>query len=242
MTKTYIYARVSTTQQSLDSQKKSCWEYCEEELGLELDDIEIIHDKSTGTDTNREGYQQLMELAKQGKVERVVVKEVSRIARNMSDLNRSISRLCDDYNVAVHIIESGLVINEDEVDDNKLIDDRMVMQILGIAAEIEAKLNKQRARAGLAAAEAAGKWKGRPPFGFDVENGYLTPNQNYEKAIAIIGRIEDDESVRSTARHADVSRSTVRNVVDRKELYFDTYETDYEINGERVEEIESVEE
>lgn len=216
---TAIYARVSTEEQSLEGQKKSAWEYATEDLDVDPSDIAILEDKSTGTNTDRSGYRELMERAEADQLDRVVVREVSRIARNMRDLNRTVGRLVDDHGVSIHIIDAGLHIGEDAGD--QLVDDEIVLQLLGIAAELEAKLNKERTLAGLAAAQDAGKHTGRPPFGFDTDDdGYLVPNENFDKAIAVIERIEEeDESIRSTARYAGIARSTVRNVVDRKEHY-----------------------
>ena len=227
MATTYIYSRVSTDEQSHDQQVGACADYCEERLGLDSIDINVIRDTATGTNTNRDGYQQLISKAEDGEVDRVVVKEVSRIARNMRDLNRAVGQLVDDNGVALHILDSGLKIGEDE--DQGLFDDRLVLQMLGIAAEIEAKLTKQRTQAALNAARSQGKWTGRPPYGFDVVDGYLVPNENYDQAVAIISSIEEGASVRSTAKAADVSRSTVRNIVDRKSLYLDEYDSDFEI-------------
>lgn len=76
-----------------------------------------------------------------------------------------------------------------------------------------------RTRLGIEAAKQAGKHTGRPPFGFDVTNGYLTPNQDYDVAVEIIERIEKGESKRSTARFAGVSRATIDRILDRKDLY-----------------------
>jgi len=219
MAATAIYARVSTDKQSLEGQKKSSWEYATEELGIEPADIVVLEDKSTGTDTDRSGYRELMTKAEAGEIDRVIVREVSRIARNMRDLNRTVGRLADDHDVSIHIIDAGLHIGDDAGDD--LVDDSMVLQLLGMAAELEAKLNKERTMAGLAAAQEAGKHTGRPPYGFDTDDeGYLIPNENFDTALAIIERIEeDDESIRSTAKHAGVSRPTVRNIVDRQDFY-----------------------
>jgi len=219
MPATAIYVRVSTPDQSLDGQKQAAWDYCVETLDESPGNIVVLEDKSTGTDTERSGYRELMNRASAGEFDRVVVREVSRIARNMRDLNRTVGSLVDDHGVSVHIIDAGLAVGEDA--DESLIDDEMILQLLGIAAELEAKLNKERTKAGLAAAQEAGKHTGRPPFGFDTdEDGYLVPNENFDTALAIIERIEsDDKSVRSTATHAGVSRATVRSVVDRKEIY-----------------------
>jgi DNA invertase Pin-like site-specific DNA recombinase len=219
MATTAIYARVSTPEQSLDGQKQSAWEYATETLGASPSNIVVLEDESTGTNTDRSGYRELMDRAESGEIDRVVVREVSRIARNMRDLNRTVGQLVDDCDVSVHIIDADLHIGEDTGD--QLIDDEIVLQLLGIAAELEAKLNKERTMAGLAAAKEAGKHTGRPPFGFDVDDdGYLVPNEDFDTALAVIEKVEkEDESVRSTARHAGVARSTVRNIVDRQDLY-----------------------
>lgn len=220
MAQTVIYARVSTEEQSLEGQQQSAWDYATDTLGVATSDIDVIRDKSTGTDTDRSGYRDLLDRAAAGQVDRVIVREVSRIARNMRDLNDTIGQLVDDHDVTVHIIDAGLVVGEG--DDDGVFDDRLVLQFLGIAAELEAKMTKQRTMAGLAAAQAAGKHTGRPPYGFDTDDeGYLIPNENFDTARAVIDRIEAGESVRSTARHAGIARSTVRSITDRKDLYRD---------------------
>jgi DNA invertase Pin-like site-specific DNA recombinase len=224
MPSTAIYARVSTADQNLAGQKQSAWDYATETLEAEPSEIVVLEDKATGTNTDRSGYNELMQLAEDGEVDRVVVREVSRIARNMRDLNRTVGRLVDDHGISIHIIDADLHIGEDV--EGGLVDDEMVMQLLGMAAELEADLNKERTMAGLAAAKEAGKHTGRPPFGFDTDDeGYLVPNEYFDTARAVIERIvEDDASVRSTARAAGVARSTVRNIVDRKDLYLEEHD------------------
>jgi DNA invertase Pin-like site-specific DNA recombinase len=223
---TAIYARVSTADQSLEGQEQAAWTYATEELDLDPDELDVVRDQATGTNTARSGYRELMGRAEAGKVDRVIVREVSRIARNMRDLNETIGRLVDDYGVSVHIIDADLRIGEEHGDES-LFDDRMVLQILGMAATLEAKLAKERTMAGLRAAQKAGKHTGRPPFGFDTDDdGYLVPNENFDTARAIIERVEQrEESIRSSANHAGIARSTVRNVLDRKDLYLEQYDS-----------------
>ena len=81
-------------------------------------------------------------------------------------------------------------------------------------------MNSKRTKEGIAVAKAEGKHVGRPPFGFDSDgDGSLVPNEDYETALAVIEEIEDGESKRSVARRADITRATVRNIMDRTELY-----------------------
>jgi DNA invertase Pin-like site-specific DNA recombinase len=220
MTRTAIYARVSTDEQSLDVQKQNCWDYCNDELGIEPKNIDVYTDKATGANISRDGYDELMNAAASGDVDRVVVKEVSRIARNMRDLNETVGKLCDDHDASVHVLDSGLEINEHDRDTG-VFDDRMVLQFLGMAAELEYKLTVERTKAGVQAAKEAGKHMGRPPFGFDTNNdGYLVPNEDYDTALTVIEMVEEDgESIRHTSRYTGVARATIRNILDREDLY-----------------------
>jgi DNA invertase Pin-like site-specific DNA recombinase len=99
-------------------------------------------------------------------------------------------------------------------------DGQTMLRALGIAAELEAAMNSKRTKEGIAVAKAEGKHIGRPPFGFDSDgDGGLVPNEDYETAVAVIKEIEAGESKRSVARRADITRATVRNILDRTELY-----------------------
>lgn len=109
---TAIYARVSTQKKDLDVQKQNCFEYVTEDLEVDPANIEVYEDKATGDNLARNGYDNLMRDAEIGAIDRVLVKEVSRIAPNMRDLNKTVGHLCDDNDVAVHVLDSGLQINE----------------------------------------------------------------------------------------------------------------------------------
>ena len=96
---------------------------------------------------------------------------------------------------------------------------RAFLNIMGTIAQLEADMIRERTRSGIEAAKQAGKHTGRPPFGFDVADGYLTPNEDYDVAVEIIDRVEKGESKRSTARAAGVDRRTIDRILERKELY-----------------------
>ena len=71
------YIRVSIAEQSLDRQLEATYEYATKEIGVGLSFIEVYRDKSTGTDVERSGYQRLLDDADAGRVDAVVVHEVS---------------------------------------------------------------------------------------------------------------------------------------------------------------------
>jgi len=86
------YVRVSTSEQHLDRQLTSTNEYAQDELGADLSKIETYRDKSTGTDTERTGYRELMADIDAGKIEAVVVHDTTRLARSLQDLDRTVKR------------------------------------------------------------------------------------------------------------------------------------------------------
>ncbi len=87
-------------------------------------------------------------------------------------------------------------------------------------AELEAEIKRENVREGIAAAREQGKWHGRPPFGFDVGvEGYLVPNDDYEKAVVALDELDKGTSKRSLARSLGVARSTIRNIAEHRGRY-----------------------
>lgn len=216
---TAIYVRDTEATESKAEQREVTLEYAIDVLGLDPAEVLILSDTARqGRNAQASSDQKLFDLASCGEIDRVIVRDASRIATNIRDLNERVRRLVDD-DVAVHVVESGLRIGETDRDDGSP-DDRSMLRALGIAAELEAAVSSERTREGVAAAQAEGKHVGRPPFGFDSDgDGNLVPNDEFETALAVIEEVEAGESIRSVARRADVTRATVRNIVDRKDLY-----------------------
>ena len=71
---------MSTDDQSLARQRPLTSEHATERLGVLASAIELYLDKQTRTNTECDGYHQLMQDIKSGTVERVIVSEVSRIS------------------------------------------------------------------------------------------------------------------------------------------------------------------
>ncbi|MEF8885667.1 MAG: recombinase family protein, partial [Haloarculaceae archaeon] len=80
---------MSTDEQELDRQVTATREYALNILEADAGDLELYQDKSTGTDTARDGYKRLVSDSESGKVDTLVVKSVSRLARSIRDLDRS---------------------------------------------------------------------------------------------------------------------------------------------------------
>lgn len=105
--KTACYVRVSTEEQNLERQLNSVQSYAKDKFSTDLSDLRIFQNKSTGTDTSRSGYRGMMKLLETEDVDHVVVHEISRLARSLQDLERTVSRITDN-GAAVHFVRDGL--------------------------------------------------------------------------------------------------------------------------------------
>ncbi|WP_262181343.1 recombinase family protein [Haloarcula laminariae] len=213
------YVRVSTTDQNLNRQLQATHDYAVDELGVEPPAIEVYRDKSTGTDVERSGYQELISDAEDGRLDAVVVHEVSRVARSISDLERTVQRLRE-AGVAVHIVSERMVLRPDEEDEDPY--QRALFQMLGVFAELDAKIKRQNIRQGIAARQESDEYNHGPaPIGFEKDNGELAEAGDYHRVCEILERVARDEmSQREAAKELACARKTVRTAVrDRPELY-----------------------
>jgi len=210
------YARVSTTDQNLDRQLSSIRGYAEDRFGADLADLEIYRDKSTGTDTDRSGYQQMMADAEAGAFDAVVVHSISRVSRSISDLDAT-ARALEDAGVALHIISEGLEIEPEDSDPFQ----RALFQLLGVFAEFEAEMARARTREGIAARQESDDYHhGRPPLGFEKDDGQLVQGDNYHDVTAVLEMVQKDNiSKRKAADRLETSRPTIDRALDRADLY-----------------------
>ena len=109
------YARVSTGDQTLDRQLTGIFEYTERQFGCERKTVDIYRDKSTGTNVERSGYQELMQRIDSGEIDVLVVYEVSRVARSIRDLSRTADRIRD-AGVELHVVPEGLTLRPGDDD------------------------------------------------------------------------------------------------------------------------------
>lgn len=215
---TACYVRVSTAKQNLDRQLTSTKEYAEDRLGADLADIEVYRDKATGTSTTaRDDYQRLLEDVEEGDVDAVVAHEVSRVARSISDLERTADRLRE-AGVELHIVSEGLVVRPDEEDPYQ----RALFQLLGVFAELEANIKRQNIREGIAARRDSEEYRHGPaPLGFTKNDGTIVEGENYQRVCEVLDQVVRDEmSKRKAANELGTSRRTInRSIEERGDLY-----------------------
>lgn len=140
----YGYARVSTTDQDLTVQRDA----------LTAAGCEIIRDEKV-SGTSRQGREQLktlMQFLREGDV--LVVTRLDRLARSMDDLS-GIARELEEKGVALRATEQPV--------DTASAAGKAFFQMLGVFAEFETNLRKERQMEGIAKAKAKGVYKGRKP-------------------------------------------------------------------------------
>ena len=139
----YGYARVSTTDQSLDIQIAAL-----KAAGCE----KIRSEKVSGTSTNgRQELKTLLEFIDAGDV--LMVTRIDRLARSIGDL-QDIVRALKAKGVALRATEQPI--------DTSTAAGKAFLDMLGVFAEFETNLRKERQMEGIAKAKAAGVYKGRP--------------------------------------------------------------------------------
>lgn len=210
------YVRVSTTDQNLDRQLTSTTEYAERELDVSLGEIETYRDKSTGTNTERAGYRRLMDDVSEGEIEIVVVHEISRLARSLQDLDRTVSRITD-HGAEIHFVRDNLTFGAGE--ENPM--HRLQLQMLGAFAEWEARVKRLNTKEGIAARQENDDYNhGRAPLGFIKDDGRLIEGPNYDQVVAVLDMIQKGElSKRKGAEELDTSRPTINRALNRADLY-----------------------
>ena len=139
----YGYARVSTADQDLTIQEEA----------LKASGCEMIRsEKVSGTSTDgRDELNTLLEFVREG--DELVVTRVDRLARSVFDLQKIVRDL-KTKGVALRATEQPI--------DTSTPEGKCFLDMLGVFAEFETSLRKERQMEGIAKAKAAGKFKGRP--------------------------------------------------------------------------------
>lgn len=174
--KIIIYIRTSTEDQEPENQIKDC------QSVNQYGDYEIIKDKqSAWKDTNREGFENLRELIKQGQVEHLIVWDLDRLYRNRKKLI-SFFQFCKIYKCKIHSVNQHWLESLNEIQEpfNEIMFNLM-LQIMGWLAEDESKKKSERVKL------AVRKEKGKPTLSYKGNKWGRkeVPRQVQEKIIEL---------------------------------------------------------
>ena len=167
-----LYQRISTDEDhqptSLKTQRERLERYCEA-----MEDWRIVaahEDQASGTSLDRPGLQQALDLAREKRIDLLLVYRVDRLSRKV----RQLASLCEELDQLDVVLKSAT-----EPFDTGSAAGRMMLQMLGVFAEFEHATIVDRISAGIERRAKEGRWfGGRPPFGytFSSEERVLVPD------------------------------------------------------------------
>ncbi|AFJ84743.1 MULTISPECIES: recombinase family protein [Burkholderia] len=189
MSRTFAYARVSTSDQTTANQLREI-----EAAGFSVDKRRVVSESISGSVSadQRPGFTQLLVKMEEGDV--LIVTKLDRLGRNAMDVRATVEGLAE-RGIRVHCLALGGV-------DLTSAAGRMTMQVLNAVAEFERDLLIERTHAGIARAKAEGKAMGRPSALSD------------EQRADVLRELDAGASVAALARRFGTSRQTIMRVRD----------------------------
>ena len=161
----------------------------------------------------RENGKKLVELVEGGKVKELVVSELSRLGRNTGDTISTLEFM-DKHNVNVKVQDIGL---ESMPSGKKNPIFKMISSIMSSLYENELENIKERTRAGREVYKLQGGTFGRPVGTNESDRDFM----NKPQVKKIILQLDKGQSVRNTAKIADVSPSLVqktKKILDKQKV------------------------
>ncbi|AZV77698.1 recombinase family protein [Parasedimentitalea marina] len=159
MSKTILYVRVSTTEQTSDHQLEQA-----RKAGFQIDDVVSDHGTSGVTTklADRDGGKRLFDMLREG--DTLLVRWVDRLGRNYPDVTDTIREFIRE-GVTIKTVINGMVFDGTTADPTqKAIRDALI-GFMAAMAEAQVEANKEAQRAGIEHHKATSpeKFKGRKP-------------------------------------------------------------------------------
>lgn len=146
---------------------------------------QIIQDIQSGRETDRTGYQHLLEQISARRVSELVITRIDRLGRDAADTDCAIA-FCAKHNVKLTALDGGTIESETPAGF-------VMSRILTTLAEMESRMLSQRIRAGLTAARQKRRpLRGRPPWGYrtNADKSALEPHPTeWPRATAFLATL-----------------------------------------------------
>src|SRR5881275_727589 len=185
-----VLVRVSTVKQETARQISELQEYA---VGKGYEILEVCQETISGTagDEQRHGLRRAEQLAREGKIKKVLVHEISRIARKNSVAHRFVETL-EDHDVSLYWQAQSI--------DTLLPNGKrnpaagIMLALLAEMARNESETLRERIKSGLALARKRGVVLGRP------KGTTLERDQFLQKHKDILRQLKTGQSVRNAAK------------------------------------------
>ena len=154
------YIRVSSKEQNEARQIEKM-----KELGI--DERHIFIDKESGKDFNREQYQAMITMLRDGDL--VFVSSIDRLGRNYSEILNQWTIITKEKKADIVVLDMPLLDTRNDRDLTGTLISDIVLQLLSYVAQKERENIKARQAEGIAIAKAQGKYLGRKPIEVDKQ-------------------------------------------------------------------------
>ena len=153
--RTFYNARVSSKEQNLDRQLAAF-------ASLGASERDIITDKESGKDLNRNGYTAL-KTAMLRSGDTLVIKSLDRLSRNKADIKNELQYF-KDRGIRLKVLDLPTTMIDYPAGQEWVLDmvNNILIEVLSSIAQQERLTIRQRQQEGIAAAKAKGKHLGRP--------------------------------------------------------------------------------
>lgn len=168
-----LYVRVSTLEQNTDRQRVSVTDF-----------DYVIEDKCSGAIPfeQRPGGLKLLEMLNKGIIGSLHLWQIDRIGRDVRDIINTIHRFTE-KGICVYFISQGLRTLDDNGNENPI--GKMIINILGVVAEMERNQIRERQLQGIEIAKARGVYKGRRLGTREDKLSFLSKPQN-KRAVELL--------------------------------------------------------
>ena len=195
MSKTVLYARISTTEQTLDNQRTQA-----EQAGFKIDKVVADHGISGVTTTlaDRPEGRRLHDILRKG--DTLVVRWLDRLGRNYQDVTDTIRQFMRE-GVIVKTVINGMTFDGATKDPIQQAVRDALIAFMAATAQAQAEATKEAQKAGIAAAKAEeAKYLGRKPS--YSREGYET----------VKDMLASGTGTSAIARAANLTRQTVLRI------------------------------
>ncbi len=219
------YIRASTDKQNSEHQRDDINDWGEKH---DIDPAEInwyVDLAQSGSDPGREQFIELIDDIDAGEYDRIIVWEISRLARLGSIYQRFFETAAD----------AGCIVNISNGWTDTVRPDgtgKLIADISAAVAEEERRKLISRVNSGVKRAKKKGKWLGEVPVGFERNaEGYLRPtltpsadDDGYLEIRTALEAIEKGSSYRQEAKGLNTTRQTLSRIhqdENRRQWYLD---------------------
>jgi len=197
---TAIYTRVSTSQQTTQSQKPDLKRWLEAQDSDKLGEVRWFHDTATGKNMDRPGWMKLQAAIDSGKVNRLVVWRLDRLGRTAGGL----CKLFEDLQAK----KVRLVSLRDSIDLGTP-SGRLMANMLASVAAFETEIRGERVKAGQKAARDAGKRWGGSKKGRRIKT-------TQDQVSAIVKMKAEGMKIARIARTVSLTRLTIYRILEQE--------------------------